>query len=263
MKNTKNNFIFTTLCMLFVFLASPQQADALFGGYDSVSDAFDGGGPGRSSNDGYSQGPDPSSPFNGDGNAGYSTPNQARDAGRSYCGGGCSVSVHQDTDGGYNTSISRGSSGHGGGGGGGGGGGTPSVPACVPRQVSCTGIPSALCGDTYPGTRQTCGGSCSALEFPDTECRDKPLPGNALTIIPDIVRVDGSVVIGWDTGTNHQTNCTLEGAGLPAGFTIGSRTGSVTIDPVTGPHRYTLTCGPSADATETEVVRIVPIQFET
>jgi hypothetical protein len=361
------------------------------GGYTSIADMFDGGGPGTSSNDGFSQGPDPSSPFNDDGNKGYSTPNQARDAGNSYCGGGCTVTVHQDTDGGYNTSFSRNSSNNGNndndnddnggpdtvtwtkyctggndangnnwqwwesgsngeyrfvsgssgsctpepepepepcwvtgtcppdpcwvtgtcicpagtnsvvdagttycvqpggitcngnlvpnslgtqcifqpaqtsGGGGGGGGGVVEPPACISVQLSCTGSPSALCGDTYVGTQDSCGGSCSASAFPDTECRDKPLPANALSYSPELIRIadTAEAEITWNTGTNHQNNCTLTGSGLPSGFAPGSLTGFVIAEPIKGPHQYILSCGPSDHSSKSVNLKVLPEMYES
>jgi hypothetical protein len=361
------------------------------GGYTSIADMFDGGGPGTSSNDGFSQGPDPSSPFNDDGNKGYSTPNQAKDAGNSYCGSSCTVTVHQDTDGGYNTSLNynnnnnndndndnndndndpvcsptscvsapnscgmtnSGSEGCGSscsattppesscpttdgpidepepcwvtgtcppdpcwvtgtcicpagtnsvvdagttycvqpGGitcdgnlvpnslgtqcifqpaqtsGDGDGGGVVVVepPACIPVQVSCRGSASALCGDTYGGARNSCGGPCSALPFPDTECRDKPLPADALSYSPELIRISDTAEaeITWNTGTNHQNNCTLKGSGLPPGFAPGSLTGSVTAEPIKGPHQYTLSCGPSDHSSKSVKLKVLPEMYES
>jgi hypothetical protein len=135
--------------------------------------------------------------------------------------------------------------------------------SCRASYVSCTGSPSALCGDVNTGTRNVCGGSCSAPPFPDTQCRNKPLGEPALVITPVIVRIGNTVDITWDTGTNHPTNCSLTGSGIPSGFTVTTRTGTVETEAVTGPHRYTLSCGVPSQANSSVDLRVLPVIFES
>lgn len=177
--------------------------------------------------------------------------------------------------------------------GGGGGGGEPANSCNANKGNSCNSSPN-YCGKTNTGTI-SCSGSCSATPPsdytgscsvssnycgqpgggdlrcdgtcvnttpppPDTNCNNFTLGDDALNIAPPLVRKGADVVISWDLGLNFPTNCTLEGPNL-GGFTFGpnDQTGSVTVT-VTGPHRYTLTCGTESISKD---VRILPELYET
>ena len=116
---------------------------------------------------------------------------------------------------------------------------------CVVSYPSC---PTNYCGMSGGGN-YVCG-SCvddsgNPLPSPaNNECINLPLPTDALTIEPPLVRKDDSITVNWNLGLNWPPNCTLAGPGLDVTFTGPSdATGSITVDPVNGPHQYTLTCG--------------------
>jgi len=149
--------------------------------------------------------------------------------------------------------------------GGDGGSGTDNygTPVCVPVITSCQGPASQLCGDTNTGTRNSCAGGCNAAAFSDTLCQDNTLDSQSLTLDPELVRTGNTTEITWDLGENHFSNCTLTGSSLPPGFTITTQTGSVETLAVTGPHRYTLSCGSSPEANQSVDLRVLPTIFES
>lgn len=136
------------------------------------------------------------------------------------------------------------------------GGGTCS---CDINYPSCTSG-SNYCGMTTSGNF-ACG-SCvdesgNSLTPPaDIDCNNLALPDNALVITPPLVRSGDSIDISWNLGLNYPTNCTLEGPGINVVFTGPSdATGTINDVVVTGPHRYTLSCGTQQ---RTEDLKLLP-----
>lgn len=134
----------------------------------------------------------------------------------------------------------------------------------------CTSGPN-YCGMTASGNEHCSGdGRCSVSTPADNLCIGRPLPEDAITINPTIVRVgddaNDDIVITWNTGENFPTNCTLTGPGLPSGFAITTTTGSVTVEDITGQREYQISCGVDASgnpARDSETVRVLPALFES
>jgi hypothetical protein len=97
----------------------------------------------------------------------------------------------------------------------------------------------------------------------DGRCLGIPAGPLTITLNPSLVRKGNTTVISWDTGVHPATNCTITGSSLPDGFTLTTQTGSVETLPITGPHRYTLSCGPSPEANQFVDVRVLPTIYES
>ena len=143
-------------------------------------------------------------------------------------------------------------------------------------QSDCTcsvGPPSDWTGDLCPtnycgldgGGQVSCDGTCVGGGIPSLyadmdawnlgTCVGLELPEDAIVIEPPLVREGDFVTVRWDLGLNYPPGCTLTGPGVDRSFTASEATGRVENVPVSGPHRYTITCD---DVTASEDVNILP-----
>ncbi len=121
--------------------------------------------------------------------------------------------------------------------------------SCVTAANYCgmTNSGSRYCSLTDATYGSTCGSGDTPLSPPpDSACTSLPLPPDALTANPPVVRIGDEVTISWNLGDNFPPNCTITGTGVSGTiFTDTDRTGSRTFT-VSGPHQYNLTCGASS-----------------
>lgn len=154
-------------------------------------------------------------------------------------------------------------------------------PATIP-PISCTSS-SNMCGQTNSGTN-SCG-VCSVTAPLDSACVGIPLDDpDSLLITPELVREGDEITINWDLKTNYPPNCTITGPMQPANvisntsngtFSAGNTVFTFSGDPgvvpyadstgtmvirVTGPHRYTLSCGGTPVESD---VRVIPTLYES
>lgn len=136
----------------------------------------------------------------------------------------------------------------------------------IPVSVSGT----YRCASTF--AQRTCAAPASVpvatLQAPCVNINDFGTTNVRVVVNPTIVREGSSTVVTWDLGTsrNYHGNCTLTGVGVRGGtinetLTLPSRTGSVTIAEVRGPHQYTLACGTAA--TMSVSLRVIPSVYES
>lgn len=257
--------------MLLMFTAIPAEVDAGLFGYDSVADAFDGGGPGNSGGSFSTTNTSSNNSSSNNSSGGSSNAPETFKVGRetvevtnsrqsgdqrtgSYTTGGVTYDTYALTpSSGVTHAIARTSNS-----GGSDSSGPSGEPSCSTPTL-CGSAPN-FCGQTGPGTRTSCS-ACTATVPPNTLCTSLPLdPDNALDISPTLVRTGSDVAISWDLGQNYPPNCTLSGKGFES-FTFASTdsTGTRSVL-VAGPHQYTLECGTSIIRQE---VRVLPILYES
>lgn len=130
-----------------------------------------------------------------------------------------------------------------------------------PSDFTGNSCPENYCGMTGSG-QERCDGTCTSSVAPDNSlCTGLPLPDDALTLDPEIVRIGDTVTLSWDLGMNWPPECTLTGKGVSPTFTgAGDATGSISDIVVEGPHRYVLTCG---DSEATVDVKVLPEIFDS
>ncbi|MFT7507204.1 MAG: hypothetical protein ACI92I_000344 [Acidimicrobiales bacterium] len=132
----------------------------------------------------------------------------------------------------------------------------PNLTACSPANycnMKNTGI--ASCGSCYAANGEV-------VTAPSDSLCVENLSDNALSINPPLVRNNGTATLVWNVGSNYPADCTLEGPHISNPFAavteanaLSFQMGTIEINPVTGPHNYTLTCRTSSISKQ---IRILP-----